>query len=791
MFTAKDAIKWLKENLSSVGSDSQYMAAFSMPDGKCLGLQRASENAKSFTLWLESFEHPVSGVTVIKKYAAEKTRHSALNTKRLSRLNVGNPIVHVSVDSVIALSALVQAYGSSSMSAIDIFLEKYANQTLRSFVEKLPEQEVTSLIHSYETIRAAFPKADIYTTSSAGSLSDLRIGVREKERIKGKPYFYIYRGYGSLFMNENPKRCTDIGKKKHILQVDLVQGDNNEMEGWINKQKNRYGAVINGQGLNPKDYACDAIEPMERDMLSPLNQILYGPPGTGKTYNTAVKALEILDPEYLAECAGDYDRIRARYDVLAEQERIGFVTFHQSFSYEDFVEGIKAETEDGKVQYTLEDGVFKKMCELARSRAVTAEGGIEDFQSRKIWKLSLGSPSRGEGHIFEECIQNGYALLGWGGSIDFINCNDWSQIRDKFDTDATWSDHESLSFATGAVNTFKNTISKGDLVVVSDGNLKYRAIGEVTGDYYLLDNTTSAAQSGFRQCRNVTWLREYSPSRPTEELFKKNFSMQSIYELRSGIIKREVLQQLLSETGTEAIEDKPYVLIVDEINRGNISRIFGELITLLEPTKRAGSDEALTVTLPYSKEKFSVPANLYVIGTMNTADRSLAQLDIALRRRFEFVEMMPNHYLLNTVEVGGISIGTLLQTLNERIEVLLDRDHTLGHSYFLPLAKDGANTLENLARIFEKQILPLLQEYFFEDWQRIQWVLNDHQKPEQYQFIRQGGATDLVSLFGHEVSNQVNDRRWFINTHAFKLQESYLYTIRKREVAVPLPEETA
>src|SRR5690606_7640563 len=162
---------------------------------------------------------------------------------------------------------------------------------------------------------------------------------------------------------------------------------------------------------------------------------------------------------------------------------------------------------------------------------------------------------------------------------------------------------------------------------------------------------------------------------------------------------------------------------------------FGELITLIERSKRAGADEALSVVLPYSKERFSVPDNVYLIGTMNTADRSLAGLDIALRRRFVFREMPPKPELLDSVEVQGLNIGQLLRVMNQRIEVLFDREHCLGHAYFMPLKEDAS--LARLEGILRNEILPLLQEYFFDDWQRIQWVLNDHRKPVIDRFVQQ------------------------------------------------------
>jgi 5-methylcytosine-specific restriction protein B len=221
------------------------------------------------------------------------------------------------------------------------------------------------------------------------------------------------------------------------------------------------------------------------------------------------------------------------------------------------------------------------------------------------------------------------------------------------------------------------------------------------------------------------------------------------------------------------VEREPYVLIIDEINRGNVSRIFGELITLIEESKREGADEALSVKLPYSKKPFSVPKNVYLIGTMNTADRSLAGLDIALRRRFVFREMPPRPELLDAIEVQGLNIGKLLRVMNQRIEVLLDRDHCLGHAYFMPLKGDP--TLVRLESIFRNQVLPLLQEYFFEDWQRIQWVLNDHRKPVVDRFVEQE-KQDVAALFGN-ISVPAQGSVWRVNDAAFKRLSAYVGVI--------------
>ncbi|MUK93525.1 AAA domain-containing protein [Aliivibrio fischeri] len=506
-----------------------------------------------------------------------------------------------------------------------------------------------------------------------------------------------------------------------------------------------------------------------------LNTILYGPPGTGKTYTTINKALQIVAPDFYLKNKDDREKLKCRFDELLNNNRIGFVTFHQSFSYEDFVEGLKASTTEGKqISYDVEDGIFKSMCNSASVKAtVNTEQQALDISNRKIWKMSLGDTSGEDAFIYQQCIENNYVLLGYGYDIDFSNTSNRKEVIETFRTNEVIIDKESSDYRVTSVNNFKNEMSIGDLVVISDGNRKFRAIAEITSDYIF--DETLVSDSGYSQVRKVTWHRVYEPSLPVDELFKKNLSQMTLYRLYGATIDLDKLQGIFSlpsiEDKTEISNDR--VLIIDEINRGNISNIFGELITLIEPSKRSGGTESLSVKLPYSKETFSVPSNLHIIGTMNTADKSLAQLDIALRRRFEFVEMMTNYELLKDIpNIEGINVAKLVKTMNQRIELLYDREHTIGHSFFLPLL--GNPSLQLLAEIFELQILPLLEEYFFEDWERVGQVLGDHLKDNhELRFvIEQFGNSEIAELMGDDwevpgIQSYCRNQKAFKNPQAY------------------------
>jgi len=520
------------------------------------------------------------------------------------------------------------------------------------------------------------------------------------------------------------------------------------------------------------DALCDWYEPKADEHVEalpdnktamttePLNQILFGPPGTGKTYATIERALAIMEPAFV----GSREEMKHRFDAHVDSGQVRFVTFHQSFSYEDFVEGIRAGTNEvtRQIEYRIEDGIFKQLCIAAERRVVQSSTVRINLVGRRIWKLSLGEAGAEEG-VYQDCIAQGLALIGFGGNVDFSGVQSREDVAARLESFGV--EKETSGYPVTALNTFIRQVKVGDLFVVTQGNLRFRAIGEVTSDYLQVPRE----DDNYSQGRKVNWLRVYETGLPYQELMENRFSQMTIYELRPGSINVAKLEALLAPEEV-AGESMPRVLIIDEINRGNLSRIFGELITLIEPSKRAGMPEQLQVTLPYSNDRFSVPRNVYLIGTMNTADRSLATLDIALRRRFSFVEMPPRPELLREVTIAGVKLERLLVVINQRIEALLDRDHAIGHACFMSL-KNG-EPLDKLASVFRNQIVPLLQEYFFEDWERIAWVLNDHRKPSNdFRFVL--AQQPDANLFGSAAEGIPERKLWRLNEHAFGHAESY------------------
>lgn len=398
----------------------------------------------------------------------------------------------------------------------------------------------------------------------------------------------------------------------------------------------------------------------------PLNQILYGSPGTGKTYHTIDKALEIL-----GENLENRDEKKAKFDEYVKNGQIVFTTFHQSYGYEEFVEGIKpridSKENSKEVEYEIKDGIFKELCEKALDN-------------------------------YENSILNADEL------------NKKIELKEKVENFLNWllETNEPIGKTKGG-NFFVVEIDNKTIVIYSEGVERFDGIFNLNLSIFM----------ELLKCKD-----EFNNA---TEMFKKVFNRDYADRTHTyyfNLVKKFKAyeeKQLAAKIENNKNNDnslKPYIIIIDEINRGNLSKIFGELITLIEPSKRIGEKEELKVTLPYSGEKFGVPKNVYIIGTMNTADRSITSLDTALRRRFEFVEMMPDVSKLS-IDCEGINLQELLKAINTRIEYLLDREKTIGHAFFI-----SVENLESLKKVFKNRIIPLLQEYFYNDYALIDAVLN-------------------------------------------------------------------
>lgn len=468
-----------------------------------------------------------------------------------------------------------------------------------------------------------------------------------------------------------------------------------------------------------------------------LNQIFFGPPGTGKTYNTINEAIRIADPEFYKANHDKRDELKKRFKLLLlnnDNENVGqiaFTTFHQSMSYEDFIEGIKPvkpEVDDTHLKYEIQEGIFKRICRIANDSINAVDVKPDsllslsqvEFDNAHFYKMSLGNSQNDlDNEIYDYCIQNNCIALGWGDGYDYTG-KDEKSIKE-------FAIEKGIErFSVTAINQFKILLKVGDYVIISNGNYYVRAIAKVVGEYEFREESPFANNPNYNQFRRVEWIFT-DKSIPAIEIYNKNLSQQTIYQL----IKNEIKQDFFVKDNKVDLVKLPknpknYVLIIDEINRGNVSSIFGELITLIEKDKRAGTNEELSVLLPYSKKEFKVPQNVFIIGTMNTADRSIEALDTALRRRFSFREMPPKPELIleegklkdKNGKIDDIDIVEILKVMNDRIEKLIDKDHKIGHSYFL-----GIETLEDLKQTFKDKVIPLLEEYFFGDFGKISLVL--------------------------------------------------------------------
>lgn len=480
-----------------------------------------------------------------------------------------------------------------------------------------------------------------------------------------------------------------------------------------------------------------------------LNTILYGPPGTGKTYNTVIYAVAIIENRTLQSVKEEeYTEVFERYNEYKADGLIEFTTFHQSYGYEEFIEGIKpvmdeGEDEEKDVQYEISAGLFKSFCERAECpvyKQTKSDIGIN--KAPTIWKVSL--EGTGDNPTRTECMENGHIRIGWDSYGETIS-----------------GDMNFESGGKSVLNAFIYKMKIGDIVLSCYSATTIDAIGVVTGEYEWHDE-----YENYKRLRNVNWIVKNVREDITAINNGTSLTLSSVYKLNVSLSDVMVLvAKNAPSVNSDEKRKKNYVFVIDEINRGNISKIFGELITLIEASKRVGRPEGVKAKLPYSQKQFGVPDNVYIIGTMNTADRSIATIDTALRRRFRFKEMLPDASVLDGIYIEDVSIRELLEKMNKRISVLYDREHTLGHAYFVPLKTTP--TLEALGNIFAESIIPLLQEYFYEDYEKIRMVLGDNNKTDESEQFIKVVESNFTELFG-SVEYEFDDARTYeINQDAF------------------------
>ncbi len=503
-----------------------------------------------------------------------------------------------------------------------------------------------------------------------------------------------------------------------------------------------------------------------------LNTILYGPPGTGKTYYTTNLAVGIIENLSEAELEKKYPEdqralLKKQYDAYKDEGNIAFVTFHQAFAYEDFVEGIKpVPQENGALFYTVEDGIFKQLCVKATYALYLArQQRLEKHKKTAVHDFDA---------LYREFVDFLQRMLPDDEAKEFV----FETVTERPLQLEQIGQHQSLIFRHEQGRRVYS-VTKNKLEKLYN---KYEDIGAIKNVTQEITETIGSINTA------VYWavfkrLKEFETRRKQayQQIFEKDIPLpDDPYELMKKTIMGFDFSKLEKEDWQQA---EKYVLVIDEINRGNIAGIFGELITLLETDKRAGKSESLSVILPYSKQPFTTPPNLYIIGTMNTADRSVEALDTALRRRFTFMKMpplpsllQPKRLLLNTLKqqkyakvnqetdqlqepkalygfVGvkpekqalirekllkkdiknigqqikktdftGIDLERMLQAINFRITQMLDADHCIGHAYFMGVMQ-AEQPLQALEQVFYQQLIPLLQEYFYGDDEKIIMVL--------------------------------------------------------------------
>lgn len=517
-----------------------------------------------------------------------------------------------------------------------------------------------------------------------------------------------------------PKLHRELLTEELVSRIEAtLSAEHGSLDDWLVLETERPGLWPDQLREDPVEHGDDSDEdetPESDAVRPPINRIYYGPPGTGKTYELS----KLLKREYE----------QAMTSVSKEEwqnqfvgEKVVGLTWWEAAAAALYHLGGKASVD------TLLDHPFVRAIASAKSanKSVrnTVWGALQyhTIESSETVKMS----KRMAPAVFDKLPDSSWILAGdWKDAAA-----DLKRLVDEYDAGPPSAEYiKRYSFVTFHQSYGYEEFVEG-LRPVLDGDT---ATGEIQ------------------------------------------------YEIRAGAFK-DLCRKARSAP------DQQFAMVIDEINRGNISKIFGELITLIEADKREGAANAVSVTLPYSGESFSVPANVDIIGTMNTADRSLALLDTALRRRFEFVPVMPDARDEPGAPLAGlrvslgeqmIDVPRILDAINQRVEVLYDRDHCIGHAYFSALAQvpDGDERFVALQQMFSTRILPLLEEYFFEDWQKIRLVLADNQKPPAARFVVEGQdqEDELARLFGsdHGMDSYSTKRHYAVQDAAFSNPDAYI-----------------
>jgi len=480
-----------------------------------------------------------------------------------------------------------------------------------------------------------------------------------------------------------------VGRKRSIESAhppkhvnDKVPPDQgSEDEGAYSEVDDEYGELAGLLNFNP-------------------NLILYGPPGTGKTFATN-NIIDSYEKKYSSK--------NSSFQKAKEENRVKSITFHQSYSYEEFIEGIRPvlNDDDSGVGYKLENGLFKEFSINAGKELIKRKDNalyVDRINSDStIWKISLGE--RKSDILYNECLQKNEIAIGWLRNSNLIEL-EYSEMLNLLGEVS--KNGEKPTQNANTVNTFANEMKVGDIVLVFNSPETIRMLGIVNSEYFHIQGDE------YSHRRKVEWLKELKyPIDIKKYNSNKIMTQKTVYKLSkmsvSDVVDMTIENSLEKQSREDKRQIKPYYMIIDEINRGNISKIFGELITLIELDKRGR--EAI---LPYSKKEFRVPSNLYIIGTMNTADRSIAAIDTALRRRFTFVEIEPDSSILarydNPIINDHVDLTKLMNKINGLIIEKYDRDHRIGHAYFM-----GIDSLNSLYQTWYYKILPLLSEYFYND----------------------------------------------------------------------------